>query len=67
MRMYKIVQTGAKTELGGFQLGFWRAAYHVGIESAVKYPPTAPTARQMPTNPKSATRGFTNKFYAKWA
>ena len=46
IKIYKVVQTGAKRKLGGEKLGFCKVAYHPGIAGVVKIDPTNPAARQ---------------------
>jgi hypothetical protein len=49
MPVYSTVQTGPKTQSGGFQLGFASAAYQVGICGVVTAAPmTAATKQIMP-------------------
>jgi len=38
----KVIQTGAKTQLGGVNEGLFRLAYHVGMEGVVKKAPMKP-------------------------
>lgn len=42
--IYKVVQTGAKMELGGLIAGLLIVGYHVLTDSIVKKPPSAPMA-----------------------
>lgn len=43
-----MVQTGAKTQLGGAKTGLFKAAYQVGIAEVVNNEPTTPAAKQTP-------------------
>jgi hypothetical protein len=49
-----VVQTGPKSQLGGVQAGFWRAAYQVGIWEMVAKLPMPPAARQRVRKAKRA-------------
>jgi len=40
----RVVQTGAKIQLGGAMLGFCNPAYHVGIEGVVNIEPINPAS-----------------------
>ena len=44
-----VVQTGAKSQLGGLKLGFSMLSYQVGIEGAVKKEPINPAKRHTKT------------------
>ncbi len=46
MRMKRIVQTGAKRQLGGLNEGLFKVAYQLGIEGVVKIEPIIPAKRQ---------------------
>lgn len=48
MRIYKVVQTGPKTQFGGLKSGLFKFAYQVGIAETVKIDPKKPVARQRP-------------------
>ncbi len=47
--MKSVVQTGAKSQLGGLKEGLFRVAYQVGIEGVVKKEPINPAERQTRT------------------
>lgn len=49
IRTYNPVQTGPKTQAGGFRAGFASAAYQVGIDGAVKIEPITPAKTEIPT------------------
>jgi hypothetical protein len=44
-----VSQTGANSQLGGVNHGFWRLAYHVGMAEIVKTEPIAAAASQTAT------------------
>jgi len=44
--MYKVVQTGKNTQLGGLNAGWLRLAYQVAMDGVVNNEETYPTARQ---------------------
>jgi hypothetical protein len=46
MSVYRVVQTGPKTKLGGAKNGFVRVAYHVGIEEKENIEPRIPAIWQ---------------------
>ena len=46
MKIKSVVQTGAKSQLGGLKDGLAKEAYQVGIEGVVKIEPRKPVARQ---------------------
>jgi len=46
MRAKSVIQTGAKTQLGGVKTGFLRVVYQVEIAGAVKIDPTVPASWQ---------------------
>lgn len=46
IRANRIVQTGAKSQLGGVKPGFLSVAYHVGIEGYVNSEPRTPAIWQ---------------------
>jgi hypothetical protein len=48
IRMYKVVQTGPNTQLGGVNHGLFNVAYHVEIAGVVTSPPTPPTSKGTP-------------------
>ena len=48
IRVNKKIHTGAKTQFGGLKKGFWRAAYHPGIEGEVNIEPITPAIWQIP-------------------
>ena len=47
IRVNKKIQTGAKTQFGGLKNGFWRVAYHPGIEGEVNIDPITPAIWQI--------------------
>ena len=49
MRIKRVVQTGAKSQLGGLKEGLFKVAYQVGIEGVVKMEPINPAERQIRT------------------
>jgi hypothetical protein len=42
MRVYKVIHTGAKTQFGGANDGFFKLLYQVGIDGNVKNEPIKP-------------------------
>src|SRR5680860_1694243 len=46
MSINKLVQTGAKTQLGGLSAGLDKVAYQVGIAAVVKMEPIPPAASE---------------------
>jgi hypothetical protein len=53
--MYRRVQTGPKTQLGGFQSGFTSVGYHVRTFAAVASPPIALAANDASSsNPRAS-------------
>jgi hypothetical protein len=49
IRVNKVTQTGAKTQLGGLKGGLFNEAYQVEIAGVVKIDPTTPASWQMIT------------------
>jgi len=49
MRIKSVVQTGAKSQLGGLKEGLSKVAYQEGIEGVVKIEPIKPAERQIKT------------------
>ena len=49
IKVYNMVQTGAKTQLGGLKTGFTSVGYQVVIEDCVIFPEKKPTVKQMIT------------------
>ncbi len=45
--VYKMIQTGANIQPGGFNAGLFKAAYQVGIDSTVKNEPMIPASWQI--------------------
>jgi hypothetical protein len=41
---YRVVQTGAKSQFGGVNLGFTSCEYHIEMDEDVNSAPIAPTA-----------------------
>ena len=50
MRKYNDNQTGAKSQFGGVNHGFWSPAYQTGIAESVNTEPRAPAASQTTTD-----------------
>ncbi len=46
--MYRVIQTGAKIQLGGEKAGLFKVTYQVGIEETVKNEPIIPAPKQSP-------------------
>jgi hypothetical protein len=42
IRVYKVIHTGAKTQFGGENDGFFKLLYQVGIDGNVKNEPIKP-------------------------
>lgn len=42
--VYKVIQTGPNSQLGGVKKGLFNVAYQVGIDEAVKIEPMAPAS-----------------------
>ena len=47
IKKYKVVQTGANSQLGGLKVGFSRVAYQVSIEDDVYMEPIIPAPRHI--------------------
>ncbi len=48
IKMYKVVQTGPNTQLGGVNQGLFNVVYHVEIAGVVTSPPIPPTSKGTP-------------------
>lgn len=46
MKIKRVVQAGAKSQLGGLKEGLFKVAYQVGIEGVVKIEPKKPAPKQ---------------------
>jgi len=49
IRIKRVVQAGAKSQLGGLKEGLFNVAYQVGMEGVVKKEPIKPAERQTKT------------------
>jgi len=58
IKMYKVVHTGPKIQLGGLNDGWFNDAYHPGIAFEVKNPAIAPTASGGKTDKRSLVKVF---------
>jgi hypothetical protein len=56
--MYKTIQTGPKSQLGGVKKGFSRAGYQSSIPAWVATPPKKPKKRQITTAMELRKRSF---------
>lgn len=53
-----MVQTGAKSQLGGESKGLFKVAYQVGIAEKVKIEPKSPAPSQIRIDKASFTQSF---------
>lgn len=58
IRIKRVVQAGAKSQLGGLKEGLFKFAYQVGIEGVVKIEPKNPAPKQSNREDKNLATFF---------